>query len=119
MARVPSVLALSATVIRNRYGNAALRWAYRRRSEGSRSTCSLWTGTTTSSTGPGAVSTTDRPRWAGPVGMVVAVMHPPSGGPLSHSCALAVPDLWIRADQRVMDDADIIRHKLGHLFARN
>ena len=50
IAGVASVLALSAMVIRNGYGNCAVRWAYSRRTDGSRSVSSLWTGTTTSST---------------------------------------------------------------------
>jgi hypothetical protein len=38
---VASVLALSAMVIRNRYGNSARRYACSRRTHGSRSICSL------------------------------------------------------------------------------
>ncbi|GAB3808399.1 hypothetical protein GCM10027605_40840 [Micromonospora zhanjiangensis] len=52
---VPSTLALSATVIRNEYGNWSVRYPCNRRTHGSRSTSSLYTGTTTSSIATGAV----------------------------------------------------------------
>ena len=56
-ASVPSVDALSATVIRNRYGNSAARCACSRRRHDSRPASSLWTGTTTSSAGTEAGGT--------------------------------------------------------------
>ena len=50
---VPSVLALSATVIRAGYGTLARRWASRRRTASTMSSCSLYTGMTMSSVGWG------------------------------------------------------------------
>ena len=73
-AMVASVLALSATVIRNGYGRFAVRYPCRRRTQGPRSTCSLWTGITTSRTGPvrEALTVTGRPvRYAVVGGMAV------------------------------------------------
>ena len=48
---VRSVLALSATVMRNGYGNVCTRWACSRRTHAASVCCSLYTGTTTSRTG--------------------------------------------------------------------
>ena len=76
-ASVPSVEALSATVIRNRYGKPAVRCACRRRRQDSRSGSSLCTGTTTSSTGTGAGSVAGKGAGA-VVGSVAALVMAPT-----------------------------------------
>src|SRR5690606_1403621 len=99
-ASVASVLALSATVIRAGNGNPLPRYWCRRRTQTPRSVSSLYTGTTTSSTGGDDGPST----WsAGPATVTVSVISTRfdrrAGSGLRATCEVAVWSEALRASR--------------------
>ena len=103
-ARVLSVLALSAMVMRAEYGNAVCRCSARRRTQPARSASSLYTGTTTSRSGREGVRSTRTSISGASVGSGIAVppdrltvsvvmdetLTPKAAASLRPTCQLAV-----------------------------